>query len=399
MKTKRFISVLLALVIVLSSCISVTAAQQKFSVPEIRTLSDYKEMLWEEGYPAVSTDGFLNIINTISSVFNFIGGKGFTPAETINIEFDEFVADRCNAVYEASGLNIVGLMTSIPNVGAMELIVNTFNIDTVELKNKIFEVRDQYRAEGNETMVKLLFMLGSYVSVVEHCVICGVPTEEDPDVYEVVLKLTYQDGSGDVMHPGIYINSETGRCTNKDGTGLIGTGFEVNLSEMVVYATINCWMRDFGFCVPYDIAANMMPALWNYETRRFMFDYDGLEWMIQIWKGNYLITNGGEVGVYNRAPERFGTYYDCATDEQLMEMTLQIYHGDDLLVNQKPQMHWWINGFNMCGRMYIPESLTMKFSIEMHDKEMLDAFCKSIDRHYKKDVSYTVDGLTVNVVW
>ena len=38
-------------------------------------------------------------------------------------------------------------------------------------------------------------------------------------------------------------------------------------------------------------------------------------------------------------------------------------------------------------------------AIEMKDEEMLKAFCDAVDNHYRKDMKYTVDGLTVNVVW
>ena len=41
----------------------------------------------------------------------------------------------------------------------------------------------------------------------------------------------------------------------------------------------------------------------------------------------------------------------------------------------------------------------MKFTIEMPDKEMLEAFTGAIDNHFKHDVAYTVDGLKVNVIW
>lgn len=169
---------------------------------------------------------------------------------------------------------------------------------------------------------------------------------------------------------------------------------------MMTYATVNCWMRNFGFCVFYDIAANSMPIFFKYDTRRFHFDYDGLEWLIQIQKGNYLVANGGEVGLYNRSPDKkFGTYYDCASDDQMLEMSLQIYAGDNLIVNQPPQLHWWVNGFALNKTMYLPSSLTMKFSIVMPDAEMLHAFCKSIERNYMGDVSYTVEGQTIYVVW
>lgn len=394
---KRFIAVILSVIIAFGATFSVSASQRNDG--GMMSISDYKAMIWEEGIPVITTDGLLNILNTVSSVTSFLRGEGYQPGARLDMKVDDFVTERCNAVYKSGGLDIVGLLKSVPDMKALSLVVDTFNIDTAELREKIFVVRDKYKAEGNETMVKVMFMLGSFVSVVEECVVFAEPTEDDPTNYEVMLRLTYKDGTGDIMHPGIYINSKTGRCTNKDGTGLIGTGFEVNLSEMVVYATINSWMRDFGFCMFYDVAALSMPLLWRYDTRRFKFDYNGQEWMIQAWKGNYLITNGAEVGVYNRHPLRFGSYYDCASDEQLMEMSMQLYHGDDLLVDQKPQMHWWINGFNMCGRHYIPASLTLKFSIEMPDTEMVEAFTKSIDRHYMHDVTYTVDGTTVYVVW
>ena len=142
-----------------------------------------------------------------------------------------------------------------------------------------------------------------------------------------------------------------------------------------------------------------MPWFFNYNTRRFKFEYDGLEWMIQIWKGNYIITNGAEVGLYNREASKWGTFYNCVTDEEMLDMSMQVCAGDKVLVNKPLQKHWWINGFNLSGRMYFPSTLTLKFSIVMPDEAMLDAFCESIDNHHRSDVSYTVDGLTGNVVW
>lgn len=121
--------------------------------------------------------------------------------------------------------------------------------------------------------------------------------------------------------------------------------------------------------------------------------------MIQIWKGNYLISNGGEVGLYNRKPGSVGSYYNCANDEQMMEMTMDIYHGDELLLHRGPQVHWWLNGFKMSDTIYIPASLRMEFSIVMKDEAMVRAFCNAIKNHYRRDATYTVDGLTVSVVW
>lgn len=402
--SKKVLAAIMAVVIGLTACLPATAQEDtdiRSSRPEIMNLSEYKAMLWEEGFPVFTTEQFMRIYNSLSMIFNFLSGKGFTTGEHFDVSVDEFVSKACNSIYQECGLDIVSLLTNLPaSNDSAELITKVFNIDVNTIREEMYDKRDAYYDEGNDVMGSVCFFLGAYLGIMDKCEILSEQTEEDPNVYEVQLKVTYRNGTTETHCPGIFINAETGECTGKDSTtGLLGIGFNFNLNEMMVYATINAWMRDFGFCVLYDLSANSMPLLWNYETRRFKFDYDGLEWMIQIWKGNYLITNGAEVGVYNRTPDKFGTFYECATDEQLMEMSLQVYHGEDLLVNQEPQLHWWINGFNMSDRMYIPDSLTMKFSIVMPDEEMLNAFCESIDKHYKHDVTYTVDGLEINVVW
>lgn len=403
--TKKILSLLIAAIICFTGCFSVSAWGEKSNIqterPLIKTIDEYKAMLWEEGLPVFTTEQFMRIYNSLSMIFNFFSGKGLTSGDHFDVTVDEFVTKACNSIYQECGLDIVTLLTNLPaSNDSAELITKVFDIDVNTIREEMYDKRDAYYAEGNDVMGSVCFFLGAYLGIMDKCEILSEQTEEDPNVYEVQLKVTYRNGTTETHCPGIFINAETGECTGKNSTtGLLGIGFNFNLNEMMVYATIDAWMRDFGFCVLYDLSANSMPLLWNYETRRFKFDYDGLEWMIQIWKGNYLITNGAEVGVYNRTPDKFGTFYECATDEQLMEMSLQVYHGEDLLVNQEPQLHWWINGFNMSDRMYIPDSLTMKFSIVMPDEEMLNAFCESINKHYRHDVTYTVDGLKINVVW
>lgn len=399
---KKIIAVVMALVIGLSAVFSTAAISSdvQSSRPQFMSMKEYKQKLWDEGIPVFTTEQFLKIYNFFGSIFSFFTGQWLFSPERIEVSVDEFVTEACNHVFVNSGLDIVSILKNFPDINDLaEITNNVFEIDTVEFRAQMYDKRDECWQQGDNTMATLYYFLGAYFSLIEKCEVVSEQTADNPDVYAVYLRLTYKDGGTDIYRPRIFINTVTGECTGVDTTGLVGIGFNFNLADMMVYATIDCWMREFGFCVLYDVAANSMPLLWHYVTRRFKFEYDGLEWMIQIWKGNYLITNGGEVGVYNRTPDKFGTYYDCATDEQLMDMTLQIYHGDELLVNQDPQKHWWINGFKMCDRMYIPDSLTMHFSIVMRDEEMLNAFCEAIDNHYRGDVTYTVDGLKISVVW
>lgn len=403
MKTlKRVIALIMSLVIAFSASISVSAASSDSYSAKLNLMGigDYKQFLMDEGFPVFTTADFISVTNLISKAFRFVTGLWVFPEKKFNATVDPFLTDVCNHVFEESGLDLVAIIKNLPETNQFsDLITTVFHIDTVEFRNQMYEIRDEAYSSGNKFLSYIYYFIGVYMSVIELCEIYSLPSENDPTVYEVYIRLAFKDGGEQILYPGIVIDSKTGIVSNADNSGIVGTGFNYNLSEFLVYATVDCWMRDYGFCLFYDIAANMMPIFFNYNTRRIKFDYNNLEYMIQIWKGNYLITNGGEVGIYCRDASKSGSYYDCANDEQMLNMSMQVFHGDKVLVDEGPMMHWWINGFNMSNRMYIPSSLTMKFSIDMPDEEMLNAFCESIDNHYMRDITYTVDGLTVNVVW
>ena len=56
--------------------------------------------------------------------------------------------------------------------------------------------------------------------------------------------------------------------------------------------------RYFGYAYAYDAAALAMNAIIDCEP--IFFDYAGKTWMIELWKGQYGLETGCEIGVYNR---------------------------------------------------------------------------------------------------
>ncbi|MBO5859582.1 MAG: DUF4474 domain-containing protein [Clostridia bacterium] len=399
--TKKIMSVIMVLVVVFSCVIPVANAQDKErTLTDISNISDYKEYLRENGYPAITTEQYMKIAGIITTINRILTGQIINPKEHFNVTVDALITEISDYALERTGFDLEEVMHRLPNISKpADVITDTFNIDTTALREEIFAIRDELNANGDGSTAAIYHFLGVYMSVIELCEIYTIPVEGNPDMVEIVLRFTFKDGAQDVTHVGIYINTVTGECSNSDNTGMGGLGFNFNIAELTMYATVDCWMRNFGFCLFYDVIAGSMPWFFNYNTRRFKFDYDGKEWMIQAWKGNYVITNGAEVGIYNRDASKFGTFYNCVSDEEMLEMSMQVCAGEKILVDKPLQKHWWINGFNLSGRMYLPSLLTLKFSIVMPDEEMRDAFCESIDKHYRKDVSYTVDGLTVNVIW
>ena len=396
---KKTISLLLSIIIAFSAVITVNAETVDHE-PSLNNISDYKEYLMDEGYPVLTTEKFHGFFNAFSTVIQIITGAWIFPQPKFNVEVDEFLTGVSEHIALNSGLDFLSIIKNLPESNQLaQIVTTTFQIDTYEFRTQMHEKSDEYFADGNAAMGAVYGLIGMYFGVITKCEIYATPREDNPDVYDVFIRVTYKDGGYENFFPGLIINTVTGECSNVDDNGMFGIGFNMNLSEMLVYATVNCWMRNFGFCYLYDVIASSMPIFFNYNTRRIKFEYNGLEYMIQIWKGNYTVSNGGEVGIYCRDKSKFGSYYDSANDDQMLEMSMQILHGDKVLVNKPLQRHWWLNGFNLGTRLYLPESLTMKFSIVMTDKDMLNAFCKAIDNHYRHDITYTVDGLMVNVIW
>ncbi|MBR2315605.1 MAG: DUF4474 domain-containing protein [Clostridia bacterium] len=395
---KKILSFTLAAIMTLTLWMPATALTVKETDTSysLMGVDDYAQLLYDEGYPVFTTQRFAKIVRTVRKLISLLTGREY---QTFNLTMDSFLSEVSAYVCDNSGLDMEMILKNLPDITVPAKLVNqTFNLDTEAFREQMYVKRDEYNANGDVLMGWIHHFLGLYLSIIELCEVYSEQTS-DPVVYEVIIRFTFKDGGQEIFCPGIFINTETGECTNRGDNGLIGTGYNYNFADMVLYTTVHSWMREFGFCLLYDAAASSMPVFFNYRTRRFKFDYDGMEWMIQIWKGNYTVANGAEVGLYCRTPEKFGSFYECANDEQMLDMEMQLYHGDELLVNKPLQKHWWINGFNLGHRMYIPESLTMNFSIVMPDEDMLNAFCQSIDNHYMHDVSYTTDGLTVRVEW
>ncbi len=394
---KKVICILLCVILCVGMCVPAFAAKEEEE--EITNFTEYSRMLREEGYPAVSMEKIVGIMQKINKIIGFFTGTKRNEDSFI-VTVDGIAAETTRYIYEQSGFDFEQILNNMPDINApINMLMQTFELDTVSLKTQFYEKRDQYQTEGNTVMQWICHFLGMYVSVIDVCELYCEETS-NPDVVAVKLRVVTKDGQEEKLRSGILLNTKTGECYGENGNGMLGLGFDYSVAELALYGVVDSWLRDFGFCVLYDIIANTtFTSIFTYLTRRIKFEYGGKDWMVQIWKGNYMFTNGGEVGFYNREPGKIGSYYDCAGLDEMLNISMQLTHGDKILVDKPMQKHWWLTGFNMSGTMYLPRSLTLSFTIEMPDEEMLKAFCAAVDKHYMHDMSYTVDGLNVSVVW
>ena len=76
-------------------------------------------------------------------------------------------------------------------------------------------------------------------------------------------------------------------------------GFVYDPNQDIILSRMDPLQRNFGYAFGYDAAALGMSA--NLDCEPIFFDYDGKHWMIELWKGQYGLETGCEVGVYTRA--------------------------------------------------------------------------------------------------
>ena len=224
-----------------------------------------------------------------------------------------------------------------------------------------------------------------------------------------------------------YINwyiDEEGNITTDGDKGVLGFGYST--SEKCFYATGNAWQRNFGYSDLYDKTSQMAPIC--YDTSKIFFIYQGKEWMIQLWKGQYgLVLLGTEVGVYNRPQgSSSSTYFECADDSEMLPISLTVYQDNKALFARKKKLSWWMTGF-VPGQMGEGAAVSSEFtkhlsvttSIDFKDEAMRKAFViglkkcnfiyNNVDRTKRtigfvegsgtEPGTYSVNGNTVTLSW
>lgn len=218
-----------------------------------------------------------------------------------------------------------------------------------------------------------------------------------PGVYEFLGDYVKDDGTPVHVSSGVYYDEATGLVYGKDGRGMIAIGFDYDAGQYLVVGAAQAWQRQFGFCRLYDILSPLV--FMNYDTVRIKFRYDDRDWMVQLWKGNYAITNGGEIGIYHKPTDRLVDFYDCAADDELPQMAMTLRKGDQVLFTRGLQPHWWMTGFQL-GTLYRPAQLTLDGQLVFADPGMRDAFVKAFKQQVCPLTSaLSVEGDLVSFSW
>lgn len=138
--------------------------------------------------------------------------------------------------------------------------------------------------------------------------------------------------------------------------------------------------RSLGYCELYD---QMAPyAAMDFDTVRVKFRYNNLDWMIQMWKGQYGPSIGCEIGVYHKPTTRVIEFYDCATDENALYMEASLYRKGEFIFHMPYTYYWWAAAFDpgMLDDLSDRSELNVVARITLKDAEMRDAFVNALQK-------------------
>jgi hypothetical protein len=174
-------------------------------------------------------------------------------------------------------------------------------------------------------------------------------------------------------------------------------GFVYDPDQDIIYSRMDALQHSFGYAFGYDDAALAMNAVIDCEP--IFFDYGGKHWMIELWKGQYGLETGCEIGIYTRPIGSTGLgyalldatvgrrpgdgvpshnlFYHCASDTDRLELSLTLRRNGTVLFTRGPQFHWWLTAFKW-GVLSDPEQLSVDVSITLKDDAMRDAFLGGI---------------------
>lgn len=181
-------------------------------------------------------------------------------------------------------------------------------------------------------------------------------------------------------------------------SGILGYLYDPN--ENCFYTAADPWQRVVGYNEIFDTLAPM--TFIDFDTARLKFEYGNKDWMIQLWKGQYgLIFYGAEIGVYNKPKDRALEHYDCASDSELIKMSMDFCEYENRVFGKDEWVkkfsrpygyYWWCTGFIPGNKLGNFSSLRLEVRMTMKDYEMLMGVTSALADN---NIGYDIKGLDV----
>jgi len=219
-----------------------------------------------------------------------------------------------------------------------------------------------------------------------------------PGVYQLLTIYSNRDGRVRWVPQDIEYDAASGWIYGTGGDGVLGIGYEYNVRQYMSRSVPGTWQRALGYNRAYDLFAPLLSIY--FDTLRFPFSYDGRDWMIQLWKGIYMPSNGAEIGLYEKDPKQ-PFFWDAS--DTLLDISMKMYQGETLFFDYGTQRTWWAGGFRygnfLLTPLLPPSKLRLTGTITFEDSGMRDAFWASFEANRNAAITGKMEGMVFSFDW
>ena len=154
------------------------------------------------------------------------------------------------------------------------------------------------------------------------------------------------------------------------------------------HANQNCWQQIFGYYAIYDVAFDIATQM---ETAQYEFTSGGIDYVVWIWKGDYLnLGLGAELGLYKGTVSK-GCTVDTAC--RLNTQLVVIYDGKEIINCSSPASgEWWTTGFNPQYQGEDASKLRVIYTVVFPNQTMYNDFKYS---NSNRELTFIDDTATV----
>lgn len=171
-------------------------------------------------------------------------------------------------------------------------------------------------------------------------------------------------------------------------------GFLYDWKKDIFYAMKKTWQKRYGYCRMYDEAAALFGMIIDCEP--IYFDYDDKKWMLELWKGQYGMTTGGEIGLYT-ATDRSEKFYKGVDAENYIGMKMELFRRG-VPFFERQENHWWLTGFRL-GVCSKPKELKMVVTLTFLNRLMCLKFVEGLRRAGYSDSEFMVQNERVKILF
>lgn len=142
----------------------------------------------------------------------------------------------------------------------------------------------------------------------------------------------------------------------------------------------DAWQRQAGYTALFDKAALHLHMV--FDALPVYFDYCGQTWLIELWKGQYGISTGAEVGIYHAdglltKEEYSRAHFQAVSDNERLPVSFSLFDGEKKLADMS-RTTWWLTAF-LVGMFTNPRQLSMETVIGFPNQEMQRCFLEALD--------------------